>query len=132
MRRVTAAVIIEDGRLFVARRAPGGALAGAWELPGGKVEPGETPEECLERELAEELAMACEVGGLLATTVYHYEHGSFEMLAYAVTRRSEYELVVHDSCAWATRAELGSLRLAPADVELIAQLVDHGVWATEG
>ncbi len=132
MRRVTAAVIIEEGRLFLARRAPGYPLAGAWELPGGKVEPGETPEECLARELVEELAMNAEVGALLATTTYHYEHGSFEMLAYAVERRSEFELAVHDSFESVTPSEMGSIRLAPADVELIAQLVAAGEWGAAG
>jgi len=128
MRQVTAAVIIEDSRLFLARRPLGDPLAGSWELPGGKVEPGETPEECLARELVEELAMMCEVGELLATTIYHYEHGSFEMLAYRVVRSSEYELQVHDSSAWVTSAELTSMRLAPADVDLIRQLTTRE-WA---
>ena len=128
MKTVTAAVIVEEGRLFLARRPAGDPLAGAWELPGGKVEPWETAQACLARELTEELAMAVEVGRLLATTVYHYEHGSFEILAYEVTRASDYITLVHDASAWVSSTEIAALELAPADEDLVAQLVDSGVW----
>jgi 8-oxo-dGTP diphosphatase len=88
MLQVTAAVIIEDGRLLLARRPAGDHLEGFWELPGGKVEPGESPEQCLRRELIEELNMRSEVGDLLATAVHHYAHGTFELLAYRTKRMS--------------------------------------------
>lgn len=122
MKQVTAAVIIEDGRLLVTRRPPGDPLAGLWELPGGKIEPGETPQQCLTRELAEELSMTAEIGDIVARTVYHYDHGSFEMLALKATRLSEFELRVHDDFAWVPLPQLGEYPLAPADVELVGQL----------
>lgn len=122
MLQVAAAVIIEDGRLLLARRAPGEKLAGMWELPGGKVEPGETPNDCLRRELLEELSMTAEIGEVVASTVYHYDHGSFEMLAIEARRTSDIALSVHDEARLVSRAELGGLVLAPADVELVAQL----------
>lgn len=128
MRVVTAAVVIEGGRLFLARRPPGDALAGMWELPGGKVEPGESPEECLARELLEELQMESVVGELRARTEYHYDHGAFEMLAFAVERRSEFSLLAHDLSTWAAREDLETLRLAPADVNLVRQLINSGFW----
>lgn len=126
MRQVTAAVIIENGRLFVARRPPGDPLAGMWELPGGKVEPGETIQECLNRELIEELAMKTTVGELLANIVYHYAHGSFEMLALAATRQSDYQTFVHDASAWVGWTDIGKMELAPADVELLSALRSSG------
>lgn len=122
MRQVTAAVIIEDGRLLLARRAPGEKLAGLWELPGGKIEEGETPQACLRRELIEELSMASEIGEILATTVYHYDHGSFELLAIEALRMTDFRLTVHDEVRLVSSAELESLRVVPADVELISQL----------
>lgn len=125
MRQVTAAVIVEDGRLFLARRPPGDPLAGLWELPGGKIEPGETPQECLERELLEELEMTATAGGIVAQTVYHYGHGSFEMLALETRRCSGFRLQVHDQCAWVPPGELPAYDLAPADIILIAQLTDR-------
>jgi 8-oxo-dGTP diphosphatase len=127
VKRVTAAIIVESGRLFLARRPEGDPLAGLWELPGGKIEPDETPEECLARELMEELMMACEVCELVATTTYRYEHGSFELLAYRVARMSEYRPLVHDACAWIRRDELALHPLAPADEELVAQFTEM-VW----
>lgn len=128
MRQVTAAVIIEGGRLLLARRPPGDHLAGLWELPGGKVEPGESPEQCLERELVEEMNMESEVGELLATTVHHYTHGSFELLAYRTQRTSEYELNAHDRAEWIASVELDEYPLAPADVSLVQHLLSEGVW----
>ncbi|MHB8923829.1 MAG: (deoxy)nucleoside triphosphate pyrophosphohydrolase [Coriobacteriia bacterium] len=122
MQRVTAAVIIENGRLFLCRRPPTDRLAGMWELPGGKVETGETPEQCLARELQEELAMACEVHELLATTTYEYQHGAFELLAFRVSRASGFELRVHDRWEWVPLDEVSAYPLAPADVDLVAQL----------
>ena len=128
MRQVTAAVIIEGGLLFLVRRAPGQSLGGKWELPGGKIEAGETPQACLERELAEELGMKSRVGGELARTVYHYPHGSFELIAVAVQRQSGFQLRVHDAQMWASQERVGTAELAPADVELIAQLTGLGYW----
>ena len=128
MRQVAAAVIIEDGLLLLARRGPAETLAGRWELPGGKLELGETPQECLERELLEELAMQAVAGGTLARTAYEYDHGSFEMLALSVTRRSEFEPTVHDLVRWVTRDDLAALEIAPADVALIDELLRTGVW----
>lgn len=122
MKQVTAAVIIEDGRLLITRRPPGDPLAGLWELPGGKIECGETPQQCLKRELAEELSMTAEIGEIVARTVYHYDHGSFEMLALETTRTSEFELLVHDEFAWVPLTQLAEYPLAPADVELVEQL----------
>lgn len=128
MRQVTAAVIIEEDLLFLARRGPTEKLPGLWELPGGKLELGETLQQCLERELLEELAMATEAGDVLARTTHVYEHGSFEMLALSVTRLSDYEPTVHDLVRWVSRDELHTLEIAPADIELIAELRRRGIW----
>lgn len=128
MRQVTAAVIIEDGLLFLARRGPAEKLAGFWELPGGKVEQGESLQQCLERELMEELEMDVVAGNVLASTTYTYDHGSFEMTAISVTRRSDYRLAVHDLARWVSRGDLQGLDVAPADVALLAELLHQGIW----
>ena len=129
MRQVTAAVIIEDGLLFLVRRAEGQSLAGFWELPGGKIEPGESAQECLVRELQEELEMRAIVGEELARTEYHYDHGSFEMIALRTDRLSEFSLSVHDEFKWVSKGDIEGVKLAPADVKLVGQLVAAGHWS---
>ena len=122
--RVTAALLRDaEGRLLVARRAPGRHLAGAWEFPGGKIEPGEAPEACLARELHEELGITVEVGAHFSTTTHAYEKGAIELLAYEV-RWTGGELVLrdHDALAWLRADELGSIALAPADVPIAQAL----------
>jgi 8-oxo-dGTP diphosphatase len=128
LRIVTAAVLVEDGRLLLARRPSGDRLAGMWELPGGKLEAGETPEECLARELLEEMDMVVDVGGLLARATHHYEHGCFDVYAFEVVRRSGYQLLAHDRYAWVRPHEIEDYALAPADAALVQQLI-RGGWA---
>ena len=65
---VTCAIIEKDGKILIARRAEGQKLAGKWEFPGGKVEDGESPEECLKRELEEEFGIPTEVGEFITST----------------------------------------------------------------
>lgn len=72
---VTTAVIRQDGKVLVARRQ-GGHLAGKWEFPGGKLEPGESPEQCLARELKEELELEVRVGDIFAVVYHEYESGA--------------------------------------------------------
>ncbi len=73
--RVVAAVVWREGRLLLTQRPPGGALGLKWELPGGKVEAGESPEHALGRELREELGVAARPRETLAVDVHDYPHG---------------------------------------------------------
>ena len=120
-RRVTAAVVIRDGKVLAARRAPGQKNEGLWEFPGGKVEPGETDEACLEREMREEF-------GIEGKTLKHvmdnrYVYGalgeSILLCAYVFKWVSgAFELRVHDEIRWVNAEELARLALSPADVEI--------------
>lgn len=122
MRLVAAAVIVEQGRLLLVRRAADQPLPGFWELPGGKVEQGESLEGCLVRELDEELGVRATVGAVLARTTHKYQHGEFEMVALEASRVGELELRVHDKLAWVGADDIAGYELASADIELIAQL----------
>lgn len=78
---VTAGVIYEDDAVLIARRTAG-ALEGLWEFPGGKLERGESPEECLARELREELGLNVEIEDIFRVVYHVYPHGPVLLLAY--------------------------------------------------
>lgn len=119
MKRVTAALMIDRNRVLIARRHPAGRHGGWWEFPGGQIEAGETPEACLCREIREELELEIEVGELVARSVYEYDHGEIELLAYRVCRWHGVPVVhVHDRIEWVTYEELLTRRLLPADVPI--------------
>jgi 8-oxo-dGTP diphosphatase len=125
--RVTAAIIEEGGRVFVARRGPGRHLSGKWEFPGGKVEPGETPEHALERELAEELGIACEVGEFLCAAVYEGTEPGLELLAYRVHRGpGPIELREHAEARWVAPEDLAGMDLPESDRLVVERLYGTG------
>jgi len=123
MKQVTAAVLVRSGRLLICRRPPGDHLEGLWELPGGKVEVGETPETCLERELREELGIESVVGARYGVSDYSYPGGAITLIAYLVTwTRGEITARFHSEVCFVTPDELDTYRFAPADVPLIERL----------
>lgn len=123
MRTVTAAVWEEDGKVFIARRKSGKNLAGKWEFPGGKIEPGETPEEALTREIMEELSMKIEVGELLCRVFFKEGSIDLELLAYRVRRVSgDPVLSEHDLMRWVAPGELEAFDLAESDRKVVERL----------
>ncbi|MBQ46614.1 MAG: 8-oxo-dGTP diphosphatase MutT [Zetaproteobacteria bacterium] len=125
--RVTAAIFEQNGRIMAARRSPGKHLAGYWEFPGGKLEIGELPEECLKRELWEELGVEVDVGALFGTNLHQYESIHIELMAYWVSHRSgEFRPVDHDKILWLEADLLDSLKWAPADLPIVDKLIENG------
>jgi len=120
-RRVTAAVVLQNGRVLVARRAPGQKNAGLWEFPGGKVETGESDEACLEREMREEFGVEGKTLAHLADNRYVYGAlgESILLCAYVFAwQKGSFELRVHDEIRWVDAEELARLELSAADVEI--------------
>ena len=125
MKVVTAAIIQEQGRFFVARRGPGEKLAGLWEFPGGKVEPGETLQECLKREIAEELGVEAIVGDVVTESHYKYEHGEILLVALQTELKgNDIKLSVHDQEDWLLPEQILALELAPADIPIAKFLME--------
>jgi 8-oxo-dGTP diphosphatase len=125
MKVVTAAIIQDQGRYFVARRGPGEKLAGLWEFPGGKVEPGETLQEGLKREIAEELGVEAIVGDVVTESHYKYEHGEILLVALQTEiKGNDIRLSVHDKEDWLFPEQILALELAPADIPIAKFLME--------
>lgn len=111
------------GRVLIARRRRELRQGGLWELPGGKIEAGESAPDCLERELEEELGIAVSVGGYVATAVHDYGRGPIALEAWRCRwREGRIRPTDHDACAWVDVDRLSSFELAAADVPLVEAL----------
>ena len=122
--RVTAAIIEKEGKILIAKRKAGDDLfAGLWEFPGGKIEEGETPEECIARELKEELDIEVKVGKLISSNKHKYPHGIFELLAYRIKHISGAMILNdHDEIKWVTVDEISNFEFPPANTPIINYL----------
>jgi len=121
------ALIDADGRVLLAKRPPGKSLAGLWEFPGGKIEPGETPEAALVRELAEELGIDTKTSCLAPLTFASHSYESFHLLMplFACRRWTGTPTAQEgQELAWVRPARLGDYPMPPADLPLIAMLQD--------
>lgn len=117
--QVVAAVIQDGPRVLVARRASGRTHSGLWEFPGGKVEPGESPEDALIREIWEELTMPIQVHERLASA----SHQGIHLSAYRAYRLGgEPVLKDHDAVRWVLPSELPALPMPTLDRMVIPDL----------
>lgn len=123
MLQVTAAIIFIEGKLLIGKRRNEGNLPGLWELPGGKCDPGETPQEALTRELQEELGIDVEVGKKYSTIHHKWESGEFELQAYIVTTdKLPGDDIWHDEIRYVDKDELTDYDYCPSDVKIIDTL----------
>ena len=119
---VVAAIIIKDGEVFATQRGYG-EWQGWWEFPGGKIEPGETPQEALVREIREELDADISVGALLETVEWDYPTFHLTMHCYLCTLLSDsLNLNEHQAAAWLTPQTLTTVKWLPADEGLVERI----------
>jgi 8-oxo-dGTP diphosphatase len=123
MRTVTAAILIRDHKVFIGQRKAGKQFAHLWEFPGGKLEDGETLQECLVREMKEEFGVEVAVRELFEESVYHYPHGSIRLLGYLVDwTGGEMSPIDHEDCKWVSFDDLEHYEFVPADIPFVQKL----------
>jgi 8-oxo-dGTP diphosphatase len=124
---VACALVDIDKRVLIAQRPPGKALAGYWEFPGGKVDPGERPEQALIRELHEEIGITVKETCLAPLTFASHAYDDFHLLMpLYICRRWEGDVIAREgqTLAWVRANRLREYDMPPADIPLIPHLID--------
>jgi 8-oxo-dGTP diphosphatase len=121
--QVTAAIIRKGSKILIARRAPNKHLGGFWEFPGGKIEERETAQECLKRELEEELRISVRFGQFFMENEHYYEDKIILLKAYECEYISgNIVLNDHDQLERVEKSEFVNFKFAPADIPFIKTL----------
>lgn len=122
---VTAAIIQKASKILITRRGSGKHLAGYWEFPGGKLDADETEQECLAREIKEELDITIKVNDFYMDNTHQYEEKQILLRAYKCVHLSgDIVLHDHDKMTWATKEELINYEFAPADIPFVKALAN--------
>jgi 8-oxo-dGTP diphosphatase len=126
MKRVVAALIMQDGKLLVCQRTRHQTMPLKWEFPGGKIEEGEQPRDALRRELDEELGIQASVGDELARIQHEYPNGGMVELRFYIVRQFEGELEnrIFKDIQWAQPNELPNFDFLEADLTLVRDLAN--------
>jgi 8-oxo-dGTP diphosphatase len=122
---VSAAVLVEGGRVLLTQRKRGSHLEGAWEFPGGKVEPGEDPRDALVRELREEIGVDAIAGEPVEVTFHRYPEKAVLLLFFATARAPgspDPRAIDVADLRWAAAGELDDALFPPADVPVLAKV----------
>ena len=120
---VVAGAIVKDKKVFAAQRGAKGKTAFKWEFPGGKINPGETPEQALARELKEELSINVKVHELVYQVVDEYEDVILHIDTYRCSLISGNPILSeHINMAWSNKEELDKLEFSPADDPVLAKI----------
>ena len=133
---VSAGLLFRSGQLLIAQRLSGGHLAGLWEFPGGKREPGESFEDCLRRELQEELGVDVRVHEELERLTHRYPEKVVHLRFFRCTladASAEPRALGCQAVTWVTREALANYAFPAADARVLQQLrVSKSLWLTEG
>ena len=124
---VACALVDVDKRVLIAQRPPGKALAGFWEFPGGKLDPGERPEQALIRELHEEIGITVQEACLAPLTFASHAYDDFHLLMpLYICRRWEGQVIAREgqTLAWVRANRLREYKMPAADIPLIPHLID--------
>ena len=123
--QVTCALIERAGKVLVAQRAKGQALAGKWEFPGGKIDHGETAETCLQREIEEELGCRVRIKAALSPAVHNYPNGRIKLIPFRCSLNSgEPKALEHAAIAWLAPSAIREIDLAEADRPILEEYLE--------
>lgn len=115
--------VIKDGNKIFATQRGYGDFKGGWEFPGGKMEPGETPQQALARELKEELTVDASVGDFICTVEYDYPNFHLTMHCfYCTVIAGELKLLEHEAAKWLEKENIRSVDWLPADIAVVEAL----------
>jgi 8-oxo-dGTP diphosphatase len=124
---VVAAVVIRADGVLLCQRPNGPHLPLLWEFPGGKIDPGESPRQALERELREELDVASSIGSRVATVEHHYTEKSVRIQFFAADIAGTPRPMVHRELRWIAAADLGDYEVPPANRSVVSMVRDCAV-----
>lgn len=123
--KVVAAIIVKNNRVLCTQRNRKATMGMKWEFPGGKIEPNESPEEALKREIKEELDCIITVKEWVATSLHSYDFGTIELTGYLCELDDEHILLnEHEAMKWLTPTDLNTLDWADADLPLVRGIQD--------
>jgi 8-oxo-dGTP diphosphatase len=126
LRFVAAALIVREGQVLIGQRRPDQIMALKWEFPGGKIEPGETPQQALARELQEELGIQAVIGAAITRIRHNYRHGGAVDLQFFAVREfaGEIENHIFNEVRWVNLRDLTEYDFLAADLGLIRDLAE--------
>ena len=123
---VTCSIIVRQGMALVVRRAEGMHLAGSWEFPGGKLRHGESPKDCIVREIKEELSLEVSPVAALEPVEHSYPDKAIRLIPFiCALEGGELELREHTEARWLWPEDLQMLELCPADVPVARSYLEH-------
>jgi len=123
-RQVVAAIMEKNSKILIAKRKKEDTLGGLWEFPGGKIEPGETPEECLKREMKEEFGIETEIGPFVTSSKFIYFLIPVDLLAYKVNYISgDLKVNEHDEIKWVAVNKLNDYEFVGPDRPIVKTLL---------
>jgi 8-oxo-dGTP diphosphatase len=123
MIQVTAAIITDTGKILIAKRKSTARLPNLWEFPGGKMEPGESAEQCLKRELYEEFEIHVRIGQCVGANIHAYDFGTIELIAFKASLvGGKFKLHDHAEIRWVQPNDLDHFTFTPADSPFVDML----------